>query len=222
VATLTWPPRLPWTLGACALALGGLAAVSGNPDRVAHGTVGLDRPAQEVEHPQSEVTPLQLATWIRDRKPGLRFFDLQADTSPGAYSIPGADRVALGDLRTTAVAPEETVVLYADAGRPAAQGWSLLRARGIEHVYVLRGGLDEWSDVILNPTLSADATPQARAAFAAAAPLARYFGGLPRVAGPGEAASPAGAGAESQAPPDTSGPAASPARAARPHWRQSC
>jgi hypothetical protein len=113
-------------------------------------------------------------------------------------------------------------VLYADAGRPAAQGWSLLRARGIEHVYVLRGGLDEWSDVILNPTLSADATPQARAAFAAAAPLARYFGGLPRVAGPGEAPSPAAAGAESQAPPDTSGPAAPPARVARPHWRQSC
>jgi rhodanese-related sulfurtransferase len=222
VASFTWPPRLPWTLGVCALALGGLAAVSGNPDRAGRATAGLDRPALEVEHEQSEVTALQLATWIRDRKPGLRIFDLQAATPQGTYSIPGADRVALSDLRTTTVAPEETVVLYADAGPPAAQGWSLLRARGFEHVYVLRGGLDEWSDVILNPTLSADATPHARAVFAAAAPLAQYFGGLPRVAGPGEAASPAAAGAESQAPPDTGGPAATPARVARPHWRQSC
>jgi rhodanese-related sulfurtransferase len=221
VATPTRSPRLPWTLGVCALALGGLAAVSGNPDGAGRATAGLDRPLQEVAPEQGEVTALQLATWIRDRKPGLRIFDLQADTPPGTYSIPGADRVALSDLRTTAVAPEETVVLYADAGPPAARGWSLLRARGIEHVYVLRGGLDEWSDVILNPTLSADATPDARAAFAAAAPLARYFGGLPRVAGPGEAPIPA-AGAASQAPPDTSGPAAPPARAARQHWRQSC
>jgi rhodanese-related sulfurtransferase len=221
VATLTWSPHLPWTLGVCALALGGLAAMSGNPDRVGHATAGVDRPAPDVEHEQTEVTALQLATWIRDRKPGLQIFDLQADTSQGAYSIPGADRTTLGDLRTTAVAPDETVVLYADAGPPAAQGWSLLRARGIENVYVLRGGIDAWSDAILNPTLSADATPQARAAFAAAAPLARYFGGLPRVAGPGEAPNPV-AGAQTEAPPDAGGPTAPPARVTRPHWRQSC
>lgn len=130
--------------------------------------------------------------------------------------------MALSELRTTPVAPEETVVVYSDGSTQAAQGWLSLRARGIAHVYVLRGGLDEWSDVILNPTLSADATSQARAAFAAAAPLARYFGGLPRVAGPGEAVSPTAAGAETQAPPDSSAPSAPPSRPARPHWRQSC
>jgi rhodanese-related sulfurtransferase len=222
VAGRTWSARLPWALGACAIALGGLAAVSGNPDRAGRATVDLDRLAQEVEHEQDHVTALQLATWIRDRKPGIRIVDVRSEAEYNGYHIPGAERVALSDLRTTPVSPEETLVLYSDGGTHAAQGWVLLRARGVEHAYLLRGELDEWSDVILNPTLSADATPEARAAFAATAPLARYFGGLPRVAGPGEAPSPAAAGAPIEAPPDTSQASIPSVRAARPHWRQSC
>lgn len=221
VRRIPWPPRLAGVLGAGALALGGLAALSGNPDRAAHASIDVDRLTQEVEHERDRMTAVQLARWIRDQKPGLRIFDLRSAADFASYSIPDAEHVALRDLRSTRVGAAETVVLYSDRDTPAAQGWLFLRAMGLERVYYLRGGIKEWADVIWNPVLGPAATPEEKAAFAAAAPLARYFGGQPRVAGPGETVDPFPTGGPSASDSSANPPPAA-APAARPHWRQSC
>jgi len=45
---------------------------------------------------------------------------------------------------------------------------------------MLRGGLDDWKDLILFPTVPANPNPEQLAAFAKMKELSKYFGGAPR------------------------------------------
>jgi uncharacterized protein len=144
--------------------------------------------AGEIAREDDHVDALQLATWIREGRAGLRVIDVREreDDDSTLYSIPGAERVALTALPAFPVEPGEHIVLYSDGGTHAAQGWVLLRARGISDVRVLRDGLAAWEDDVLSPVIppAADAQAQKRADEVRA--LSLWFGGRPRVAGPFE------------------------------------
>ena len=59
----------------------------------------------------------------------------------------------------------------------------LMRAKGFRNVYALKGGLDQWKEDVLFPTLAEGAPPPERARFERQAALARFFGGSPRTGG---------------------------------------
>jgi rhodanese-related sulfurtransferase len=166
-------------LAVAALALGGLAALVRSPVPTG-SSVDIAALARAVEREDDHVTAVELATWIKDRKPGLRVIDVRSAAEFDTFHVPTAERVALEALVTAPFTDRETIVLYSDGGTHAAQGWVFLRARGLSHVYFLRGGLADWLDDVMNPTLAHDATPEARAAFERVVPLSRYFGGAPR------------------------------------------
>ncbi len=152
------------TLGSVAIVLGALAAFAGSPYQAA---LNVHQLASEVAREEDHVTALELAAWIKDRKPGLRVLDLRSEAEFDEYHIPGAENVAFDALLTTTrFVSTDTLVLISDGGAHAAQGWVFLRALGHRHVYFLRGGLGEWLDEVMNPT-----KPTA---------LTRYFGGVPR------------------------------------------
>ncbi len=163
------------SLAAVALVLGALAAVVRTP--VPAGTsVDVEALARAVEREDDHVTALELATWIKDRKPGLRVIDVRPAADFERYHLPTAERMALDTLVTAPFRDEETIVLYSDGGAHAAQGWVLLRARGHRQVYFLRGGLADWLEDVMNPALAPDTTPDARARVVS---ISRYFGGTP-------------------------------------------
>jgi rhodanese-related sulfurtransferase len=164
------PTRL---LAALALLLAVLAAFVGTSTR-GDATMNARALAAEIEHEDDHVTALELAQWIRERKPGLRVLDVRSDSEFAAYHIPSAERMPLTALASLAPAPGETLVLYSEGGAHAAQGWVLLRANGHRDVYFLRGGLLDWMEDVMSPALPAD-TSAARIAA-----LSRYFGGVPR------------------------------------------
>jgi hypothetical protein len=157
-------------LAGLAALLGVLAAVA-PPARTAPPTP-VAALAREIEREADHVTALELAAWIRDRKPGLRVLDVRPDSEYVAYHIPTARRLALAGIDTLRPRGGETLVLYSEGGAHAAQAWVLLRAAGHARVYFLRGGLLEWMDDVMNPLPGGD--PAARA-------LSEYFGGTPRV-----------------------------------------
>lgn len=99
-----------------------------------------------------EVTPLELAQWIKDRKPGLRVIDVRSESALKEYSIPTAER---GPVKP---ASGETVVTYSDSGG------------------TLRGGLLGWMNEVMNPVLVDTDTSRARISA-----LSRYFGGTPHL-----------------------------------------
>lgn len=167
-------------LAIAAAALGALALLAGAAGGSRPG-VDVTALAREVEAEADHVDAVELAAWIRDGRPGLRIIDVRAPAEFAEYSIPTAENLSLTALTRGAFRPDETVVLYSEGGAHAAQGWFLLKARGIHRVYFLREGLYEWLTQVMNPTLADGATAAQRAAFDSAAALSRYFGGVPRV-----------------------------------------
>jgi rhodanese-related sulfurtransferase len=166
---------------ALALALG--AVFVGRTRTTSSAYVDVTALAHDIETEADHVTAMELAGWIRDRRPGLRVLDVRSVSEFAAYHIPSAERVPLSELTKLVPHDGETLVLYSEGGAHAAQGWVLLRALGHRHVYFLRGGLLDWMDDVMSPALG-DAGASARDSLAA---LSRYFGGVPR----GGAAQPA-------------------------------
>ena len=162
-----------------ALALGGFAAIAGSP-RTGAGDLNLEALAREVETEADHVTAIELARWIRDRKPDLRVIDLRDSIDFDRYHLPLAERIPLNRLVSAPFTQAETIVLYSGGGAHAAQGWIFLRARGFKQVFFLRGGAAEWLDDVMNPLLPASSTGNARAELDSIAALSRYFGGVPR------------------------------------------
>ncbi len=139
---------------ACAAALLGVAALfAGSPYRARRAV--------------AEVSPIELAEWIRDRKPELRVIDPRPATEFDDYHLPRAENVV--SPASAAFKPTETIVLVAGDGQ------------GIDHqVYVLRGGIRGWIDEVMSPTITANASPAANRAYQRASIVSRYFGGVPR------------------------------------------
>jgi rhodanese-related sulfurtransferase len=147
-----------------ALALG--AAFAGTPEATAGSRAGVRALADEIEHESDHVTAVELAEWIRERRPGLRVIDVRTDSEYAAYHIPTAERMQLTALASADIDARSTLVLYSEGGAHAAQGWVLLRMAGVRNVYFLRGGILDWMDDVMNPATSSE--------------LTRYFGGTAR------------------------------------------
>jgi rhodanese-related sulfurtransferase len=181
------PHRL---LAAVAALAGVLAAFAGTPaPRKPVAAPAAARPdvarlAAAVAHEDDHITAIELAEWIRGRKPGLRIIDLRGKREFDTYHLPRAENVPIEPVVSTPFRAEETVVLISDGGAHAAQAWVLLQVLGHQKTYFLRGGLGEWLSDVMTPTLPANASPEATAAFRKASELSRYFGGTPRVAPP--------------------------------------
>lgn len=174
-------------LGATALALGAAAPFVGSPYRGGAG-LDIDALATAIVSGQDHVSALQLAEWIRDRKPGLRVIDVRPADQFAQVSIPSAENIPIEKIAGAQFAPTDTVVLYSEEGAHAAQAWVFLKAKGVTNAYFIAGGLADWRDEVMSPTLPADASPQAVAAFAPIAELSLYFGGSPVTGAAGTAA----------------------------------
>jgi rhodanese-related sulfurtransferase len=156
--------RVAGAAAAIVLAIG--AAFAGTPEAGAGSRASIHALADEIEHENDHVTALELAEWIRERRPGLRVVDVRTDSEFTAYHIPSAERIPLGALATMRFDPKSTLVLYSEGGAHAAQGWVLLRTAGVRNVYFLRGGILDWMDDVMSPAKSSE--------------LTRYFGGVAR------------------------------------------
>ena len=176
-------------LAVSALLLGAFAAIAGSPVATSNARIDVATLAQTVDREDDHVTSVELARWIKDRKENLRIVDIRDSAEFKDYHIPGAERIDLPDLVKTHFGKNETIVLYSGGGAHAAQGWVFLRALGYTQVYFLRGGLAEWLDDVMSPTISASLSDSAKEEFKKVAEISRYFGGVPRVGDPAPAAS---------------------------------
>src|SRR3712207_2621444 len=116
------------------LGFGALAAGEPSPGP----RVDVARLAVVVERELDHVTALELAAWIRDRKPGLRVVDVRGADDFAEFHVPTAEHLSLAELIRTPFGPDETVVIYSEGGTHAAQGWFFLQTLGVKRVYFLR------------------------------------------------------------------------------------
>ena len=168
------------TFALTALTLGAAAPFAGSPFKSREGRIDVDALARLVGRGDDHIDAIELAGWIKERRPSLRVFDLRSQEQFDEAHIPTAERVPLEGLASVPLRPDETVVLYSEGGAHAGQAWVFLRALGHERVVFLRSGVYEWVEQVLNPTLATDATDAERRAFERASALSAYFGGSPK------------------------------------------
>jgi rhodanese-related sulfurtransferase len=158
------------TLALIALVAGTLAAIARSPE---------PSPATD------EIGAVELAEWIRDRRPRLTVLDTRSAEAMERDRLPGARAVA--DFDFGALRAGDTLVVYADQGMDAAAVEALLPRLGSVRVLRLHGGIAGWNDEVLFPVVRADASRRQQREFIPRAQLSRYFGGTPRVLEPGAA-----------------------------------
>ncbi len=170
-------------LAGAAGALAVLALIAGNPHPSATSSTadGETIPGMAIDDAY-RITAVQLAEWLRERRPGIRVLDLRRESEYTQFSLPKAELTELAQLGVIGIDSAATIVVYAGEAETAKRAWVILRALGYEDVYFLEDGIGEWLADIMNPTVSPDASPSERADFDRLAELSRYFGGLPRVA----------------------------------------
>lgn len=143
---------------------------------------GLAAIATEIAREQDHVDPLDLAEMIKRGARGLRIIDVREGVDSMTYTIPGAEHVSLDSLPLIRVDASQQLVLYSDGGTHAAQGWVLLRARGVRNARVLKDGMAAWEDEVMRPAPpTVPAADSAVKRFQRARALSLWFGGRPRL-----------------------------------------
>jgi rhodanese-related sulfurtransferase len=167
-------------LALVAFILGLIAVFAGNPYRGNSVTLDTKELALIVDKTVDHVSPEELADWIIQGKSDFKLLDLRTEKEFNEYHITGAELVPLAELHEYPLLRNEKIVLYSEGGIHSAQAWLLLRAKGYSAVYMLFGGLEEWTDKILFPKLPQNATPEQSTAFEKMKEVSKFFGGSPQ------------------------------------------
>jgi len=165
----------------------GLAAIfAGNPYKGTSFSIDAKELALIVEKEVDHIDVEELADWIIQGKADYRLIDLRSEKEFNEYHIPTAENIQLSGINDYPIFRNEKIILYSQGGIHSAQAWMLLKAKGFKAVYMLRGGLEEWSDKILFPRLAQNATPEQKTEFDKIKEVSKFFGGSPQVGGTAE------------------------------------
>jgi rhodanese-related sulfurtransferase len=162
------------------VALGLIAAISGNPYREGRITLETRQLAQLAGAAADSIRAEELSAWIVEGRADYTLLDLRQEADFAQHRIPGARHVPLSSLTDQVAARTDKVILYAKDDAQAAQAWMLLKAQGFKAVYALAGGLEAWNNEVLFPAKPAEETPTTKAAFDRRVAVAKHFGGSPR------------------------------------------
>ena len=197
-------------LGLLVCLLGLVAAFAGSPYKGTRVTLDAADLAGIVQREVDHVNPTDLADWIIKGKSDYRLLDLRTQAEFDQYHIPSAENVPLATLPNYGVERNEKIILYSEGGIHSAQAWFLLKAMGYKSVYMLRGGLDDWKDLVLFPSMSQNPNPEQLATFTKMKEVSKFFGGTPRTESSAKASDTALPLPKLQMPGSQSGPAAAP------------
>ena len=139
---------------ACGALVLGVLAVFARPSRGNVVTLDVKELATVIDREGDHVTASELAGWIVSGRSDYRLIDLRGEKEYAEYHIPTAENVTLTALPDSTLLADEKVVLYSEGGIHASQAWMLLRAKGFKNAYTLKGGLDQWKEDVLFPTLA--------------------------------------------------------------------
>jgi len=196
--------------GTLVLLLGLIAAFAGSPYKGSRVAIDATDLAGIVQKEADHVLPAELAGWIVQGRSDYRLIDLRARADYDQYHIPGAESVPLAELPDYGLERNEKVVLYSDGGIHSAQAWFLLKAMQYKSVYMLKGGLEDWKDLVLFPATPPNPSPAQFAEFNKAKELSKFFGGSPRTGSAAETSIGAPSLPKLQLPGATAAPAAAP------------
>ncbi len=110
----------------------------------------------EIRDGSNIITTDAVADMLVKKDPSLVLIDVRSKADYDQFHLPGAVNVPLDNILSDQYAGYfdqdlRMNVLYANGTTIASQAWMLLRQKGYKSIYVLKGGLNNWAETIMNP-----------------------------------------------------------------------
>jgi len=110
------------------------------------------------------VHPDQVADMLIEKDPSLQLIDVRTPDEYDKYHLPGAINVPLPDLLSeeyTDIINQDVSmnVFYSNGSLKSNEAWMISRQLGYRNNYVLQGGLNYWTEVIMNPEAPSQTSP---------------------------------------------------------------
>ena len=170
-------------LALAAIILGVLAIFLGNPYRGNFLNLDAKEVSLIIEKENNKILPDELADWIIKKRADYKLIDLREKKDFDEYAISGAECIPPTELVKTELSKTEKIILYSDDESKASELWLLLRGKGYKNVYILKGGIKNWKDVVLFPKIPVNPTAEQLQDFEKKKEVAKFFGGVPQTEG---------------------------------------
>ena len=152
-------------------------------DRPDNNQIAASELLLKIHDPAKYQSTHQIAKRLIERDPNLFLIDIRSSEQFEEYSIPGSFNIPLEEI----MAPEwmdyvdqdaMDVVFYSNADVYADQAWMLYAQQGVQHLYVMKGGVNEWFKTIIQPTPPLETAPtEAFDLYSFEQAASIYFGG---------------------------------------------
>ena len=132
--------------------------------------------------PERYISTDIVANKIINQEPSFILIDVRDDESFNTYSLPNAIHIPLKTLFDDASLPflnqtQFDVIFYSNDSFLADQAWMLCTRRGYKNLRVLKGGLNNWYNTIINPKMpSENETAEAFELYSTRKASSMYFG----------------------------------------------
>ncbi len=131
---------------------------------------------------EDHIQPQTLSEWIIEGRRDYMLIDIRPEGEFAQNNIKGAVNIPLPELlkrETLDGLPsnDKLIVIYSNGNSHAAQAWTVMKSAGI-NAYLLEGGLNYWSEAILNPQPpTGEFSDDEILRYKTAAAVANYLGG---------------------------------------------
>jgi rhodanese-related sulfurtransferase len=111
---------------------------------------------KEIQEGSKIVTPDVVADMLVKKDPSLQLIDVRTPAEFEKYSLEGAINIPLSEIlsdKWVDVLDQgiKMNVFYSNSTLEANEAWMLTRQYGYQNNYVLQGGLNYWTETIINP-----------------------------------------------------------------------
>jgi len=176
-------------LGIIAIVLGFIAVLMPDPLDSKDAVVDMKSLSSKMDDKEIKYSVELLADNMIQSKADFMLVDLSDEQKYAEYHIPLALNLKMQELNTDNLPRNQKIILYSDDNIKTAQAWFLLKANKYPAVYILDGGMKQWKDNILFPSIPEARNAEEKAKYNKLAEVSKFFGGQPRIAGLDTAAS---------------------------------
>jgi sulfur-carrier protein adenylyltransferase/sulfurtransferase len=119
----------------------------------------------EIIQPTRYVTTDQVAKMIIQQDPSLEMVDVRSAEEYNKFSLPGALNVPLDSILSSSSMvyfgiPGVKVVFISDDDILSDQAWVIAKRLGFKSTYVMKGGLNNWIETIIQPKEPSENDPE--------------------------------------------------------------
>ena len=110
------------------------------------------------------IHPDYLAEWLINKDPSIQLIDVRSPDAYAKFHLDNAQNIPLADVlnpkyRDVWDQGVKFNVLYSNGTTSAHEAWMILRQLGYQNIGVLMGGLNYWTETIMNPQKPATTSP---------------------------------------------------------------